>query len=79
MLLFRPANIPFVSLFPSFWLGFRFDAKWISIILLPIVLFSIELEEATGDEKTCTFQMTPEEFQKFSDALRDTEKKHARN
>ncbi|MDQ6756818.1 MAG: hypothetical protein M3004_07775, partial [Bacteroidota bacterium] len=39
--LFRPVNIPADSLFPSFWLGFRFDAKWIAIILLPIVLLSV--------------------------------------
>src|SRR5665647_786595 len=39
--LFRPVNIPFSSLLPSFWLGFRFDAKWISMILLPIALLSV--------------------------------------
>jgi phosphoglycerol transferase MdoB-like AlkP superfamily enzyme len=39
--LFRPAYIPFLSLFPSFWLGFRFDAKWISMILLPIAILSM--------------------------------------
>ncbi|MDQ6902042.1 MAG: sulfatase-like hydrolase/transferase [Bacteroidota bacterium] len=39
--LFRPAYIPFSSLFPSFWLGFRFDAKWISMILLPIAILSM--------------------------------------
>ena len=38
---FKPANIIFHSLFPSFWLGFRFDAKWIAIILLPIALLSM--------------------------------------
>ncbi len=39
--LFRPVNIPFSSLLPSFWLGFRFDAKWISMILLPIAILSL--------------------------------------
>ncbi len=39
--LFIPANVTIQSLLPSFWLGFRFDAKWISIILLPIAILSI--------------------------------------
>ena len=39
--LFRPVNIPFSSLLPSFWLGFRFDAKWISMFLLPIAILSL--------------------------------------
>ena len=39
--LFKPVNIPFASLLPSFWLGFRFDAKWISMILLPIAILSV--------------------------------------
>jgi phosphoglycerol transferase MdoB-like AlkP superfamily enzyme len=39
--LFKPAVIPFSSLLPSFWLGFRFDAKWISMILLPIAILSV--------------------------------------
>ncbi|MEO8412932.1 MAG: sulfatase-like hydrolase/transferase [Ginsengibacter sp.] len=39
--LFRPASIPFSSLLPSFLLGFRFDAKWISMILLPIALLAV--------------------------------------
>lgn len=41
VLLFKPANVDFTSLLPSFWMGFRFDAKWIAIILLPIVLLSL--------------------------------------
>jgi phosphoglycerol transferase MdoB-like AlkP superfamily enzyme len=41
VLLFRPSWIPVTSLFPALWLGFRFDAKWISIILSPIVLLSL--------------------------------------
>ena len=39
--LFRPVNITFASLLPSFWLGFRFDAKWIAMILLPIAILSV--------------------------------------
>lgn len=39
--LFRPSNISFSSLLPSFWLGFRFDAKWIAMILLPIAILSV--------------------------------------
>ncbi|MEO9144617.1 MAG: sulfatase-like hydrolase/transferase [Ginsengibacter sp.] len=39
--LFIPSNVSVTSLLPSFWLGFRFDAKWISIILLPIAVLSV--------------------------------------
>jgi phosphoglycerol transferase MdoB-like AlkP superfamily enzyme len=39
--LFIPANVTIASLLPSFWLGFRFDAKWISMILLPIAILSV--------------------------------------
>lgn len=41
VVLFRPFNITFTSLLPSFWLGFRFDAKWIAMILLPIAVLSV--------------------------------------
>jgi phosphoglycerol transferase MdoB-like AlkP superfamily enzyme len=41
VVLFIPANVSGGSLFPSFWLGFRYDAKWISIILLPIAILSV--------------------------------------
>ncbi|MGN6533986.1 MAG: LTA synthase family protein [Ginsengibacter sp.] len=41
VVLFIPANTNASSLLPSFWLGFRYDAKWISIILLPIAVLSI--------------------------------------
>jgi phosphoglycerol transferase MdoB-like AlkP superfamily enzyme len=41
VVLFRPVNITFASLLPSFWLGFRFDAKWIAMILLPIAMVSV--------------------------------------
>jgi phosphoglycerol transferase MdoB-like AlkP superfamily enzyme len=39
--LFKPVNVILSSLLPSFWLGFRFDAKWISIVLLPIAILSV--------------------------------------
>lgn len=39
--LFIPDSVTFNSLLPSFWLGFRFDAKWISMILLPIAVLSV--------------------------------------
>ena len=38
--LFRPANVSLASLLPSFWLGFRYDVKWIALILLPIAVVS---------------------------------------
>ncbi len=41
VVLFIPANIEASSLLRSFWLGFRYDAKWISIILLPIAVLSV--------------------------------------
>ena len=41
VILFRPPTVPFSALLPSFWLGFRFDAKWIAIVLLPIAILSI--------------------------------------
>ncbi|MEO6704880.1 MAG: sulfatase-like hydrolase/transferase [Ginsengibacter sp.] len=41
VVLFIPANTEVSSLLPSFWLGFRYDVKWISMILLPIAILSI--------------------------------------
>jgi phosphoglycerol transferase MdoB-like AlkP superfamily enzyme len=41
VVLFITANTDVDSLLPSFWLGFRYDAKWISMILLPIAILSI--------------------------------------
>lgn len=40
VVLFIPADTNVISLLPSFTLGFRYDAKWISIILLPIACLS---------------------------------------
>ncbi len=39
--LFKPLAMPVSELLPSFWLGFRYDAKWIALILLPIALLSV--------------------------------------
>jgi len=41
VVLFIPETTNIASLFPSFLLGFRYDAKWVSIILLPIAVLSI--------------------------------------
>lgn len=41
VVLFIPENTSVLSLIPSFILGFRYDAKWISIILLPIAVLSV--------------------------------------
>ena len=41
VVLFIPADTDVISLLPSFGLGFRYDAKWISIILLPITVLSV--------------------------------------
>ena len=34
---FKPRDLSFSDLLPSFWLGIRYDLRWIAIILLPIV------------------------------------------
>jgi phosphoglycerol transferase MdoB-like AlkP superfamily enzyme len=38
---FKPASIPVTDLLPSFWLGLKYDLRWIAIILLPIALLSL--------------------------------------
>jgi len=37
---FKPANIAISDLLPSFWLGLKYDLRWIAFILFPIALFS---------------------------------------
>ena len=37
---FRPSGIDFAQAVPAFWLGLRYDLRWIAIVLLPIVLLS---------------------------------------
>ena len=41
VVLFIPDADSVSSLLRSFWLGFRYDAKWIAIILLPIAILSV--------------------------------------
>jgi len=41
VVLFIPSGTSIKSLIPSFLLGFRYDVKWISIILLPIAILSV--------------------------------------
>lgn len=41
LLAFKPEGQEWKHLAPSFFLGFRFDLRWISIILLPIVVASL--------------------------------------
>lgn len=38
---FKPKNIGWNDLGLAFWLGLKYDLRWISIILLPIALFSV--------------------------------------
>jgi len=37
---FRPSGIDLSQAIPAFWLGLRYDMRWIAIVLLPIVLLS---------------------------------------
>lgn len=41
LICFKPAEIRVYELFPSFWLGLRYDLRWIGIVLLPIAFLSI--------------------------------------
>ncbi|GAB4091312.1 LTA synthase family protein [Flaviaesturariibacter terrae] len=41
LFLFRPDSEPVHDLIPSFFLGLRYDLRWISMVLLPIVLLSL--------------------------------------
>ena len=38
---FKPASIRLTELGPSFWLGLKYDLRWISFILLPIAVLSV--------------------------------------
>lgn len=40
-LVFCPSDLTLYKVLPSFWMGIRYDLRWIAIILLPIVLLSI--------------------------------------
>jgi len=39
-LAFRPKDISFTDVIPSFLMGIRYDLRWIAIILFPVVFFS---------------------------------------
>lgn len=41
---FIPEDESWVNTLPSFWLGVRYDLRWISLILLPIILVSLRPE-----------------------------------
>lgn len=38
---FKPASVPVTDLVSSFWLGLKYDLRWISLILLPIAVLSV--------------------------------------
>ncbi len=38
---FKPKAISIFELGPSFWLGLKYDLRWIAVILMPIALFSL--------------------------------------
>lgn len=41
VIFFKPANIRLTELVPSFWLGLKYDLRWISFILFPIAFLSL--------------------------------------
>jgi phosphoglycerol transferase MdoB-like AlkP superfamily enzyme len=41
VIFFKPQSIGFLNLLSSFWLGLKYDLRWIAIILLPISVFSL--------------------------------------
>ncbi len=41
VIFFKPANIGLLELLPSFWLGLKYDLRWISFILFPIAFLSL--------------------------------------
>ena len=38
---FKPKNISIFELGPSFWLGLKYDLRWIAVVLLPIAVLSL--------------------------------------
>ena len=38
---FKPKNIGWSELLPSFWLGLKYDLRWISFIIFPIAILSV--------------------------------------
>ena len=41
VIFFKPKTTGVFELWPSFWLGLKYDLRWIAVILFPIALFSI--------------------------------------
>ena len=41
VIFFKPGEIKLLNLFPSFWLGLKYDLRWIAFILFPITFFSL--------------------------------------
>ncbi len=41
VIFFKPKEIGLLELFPSFWLGLKYDLRWIAFILFPITFFSL--------------------------------------
>ncbi|MFM2327890.1 MAG: hypothetical protein RIR31_2092, partial [Bacteroidota bacterium] len=41
VILFKPNTISVLELGPSFWLGLKYDLRWIAIVLSPIIVLSI--------------------------------------
>lgn len=41
VIFFKPSNIGLLELAPSFWLGLKYDLRWISFILFPIAFLSL--------------------------------------
>ncbi len=44
VIFFKPKTLSIVQLLPSFWLGLKYDLRWIAFILSPIVIFSLLLK-----------------------------------
>ena len=38
---FKPKNVEWSQLLPAFWLGLKYDLRWISFLLLPIAILSV--------------------------------------
>lgn len=41
LICFIPANAGITEMVPSFWMGLKYDLRWIAIVLLPIACFSL--------------------------------------
>jgi len=41
LVFFKPASMGYLEMIPSFWLGLKYDLRWITIALSPIIVLSI--------------------------------------